>query len=131
MDIGKYIKSKIKKKAISSKEWEVVNEQARTIQEFMSEKRFKFILDFFTDNKNYILDLIARNGVKELVETVNYNDVQRSFKTTKKEQLEEISGKYKFIVEFLNFLENTKNRPKEYLLEQEKGFLEIEESKEG
>ena len=97
----------------------------------MSEKRFKFILDFFYNNQKYILDLVARNGLKEVVETVNYNDVQRSFKTTKEEQFHEISGKYKFITDFLNFLDSTKNKPKEYLTEQEKGFLEIEESKEG
>ena len=131
MKITDYIKSKIKKREVSAEEWALVKEQAETVTEFLTEPRFKFLVDFFTDNKSYILDLIAKNGVKEVVESVVNGDVTRSFKTTKEEQLMEMSGKYKLINEFLAYLETIKNRPAQYMEEQSKGFLTVTDKEEG
>lgn len=131
MKISDYIKSKIKKREITAEEWALVKEQAQTVKEFMTEPRFKFLLDFFTDNRAYILDIIARNGVKEVVETTVIGEITRALKTTKEEQLLEMSGKYKLIGEFLGYLETIKNRPDQYLAEQEKGFLSVADKEEG
>lgn len=125
MKINDYIRSKIKKREIPAEEWNLVQDQAKAVEEFMTEERFKFLMDFFTDNKSYILDLIAKNGVREMTESVVNGDITRTYKTTKDDQILEISGKYKLINDFLNYLETIKNRPAQYLEEQSRGKITI------
>jgi len=130
MKINEYIRSKIKKREIPAQEWDLVQEQAKAVEEFTTEERFKFLMDFFNDNKSYILDLIAKNGVRKMTESVVNGDITRHYETTKEEQILEISGKYKLINDFLSYLETIKNRPAQYLEEQARGKITIGADKE-
>lgn len=43
--------------------------ESEAARELYEDKRFSFLVDFLNDNKKYILDLIAKNDLKDVTET--------------------------------------------------------------
>ena len=127
----KYLKSRIKKNVINQDEYDKIKLESQAAKELYEDKRFSFLIDFLNDNKKYILDLIAKNDLKDVTETIKNKSITKTFKIPKDEQYFENAGIYKFIGKLQNFLTNVANRKDELDSEIDRGIYILEEKKNG
>lgn len=91
---------------VTQEEYKNIEAQSFAAREVLEDERFQFIRDYFRNAKEYIENSILNNTVREVQEVVPVTDkLTRIFKTTKKVQVDELSGQYKLIVKFLDDLE--------------------------
>ena len=127
----KYLKSRIKKNVINQDEYDKIKLESQAAKELYEDKRFSFLIDFLNDNKKYILDLVAKNDLKDVTETIKNKNITKTFKIPKDEQYFENAGIYKFIGKLQNFLANVANRKDELDSEIDRGIYILEEKKNG
>ena len=127
----KYLKSRIKKNVINQDEYDKIKLESQAAKELYEDKRFSFLIDFLNDNKKYILDLVAKNDLKDVTETIKNKSITKTFKIPKDEQYFENAGIYKFIGKLQNFLANVANRKDELDSEIDRGIYILEEKKNG
>jgi len=127
----KYLKSRIKKNVINQDEYDKIKLESQAAKELYEDKRFSFLIDFLNDNKKYILDLVAKNDLKDVTETIKNKNITKTFKIPKDEQYFENAGIYKFIGKLQNFLTNVANRKDELDSEIDRGIYILEEKKNG
>jgi len=123
----KYLKSRIKKNVINQDEYDKIKLESQAAKELYEDKRFSFLIDFLNDNKKYILDLVAKNDLKDVTETIKNKSITKTFKIPKDEQYFENAGIYKFIGKLQNFLVNVANRKDELDSEIDRGIYMLEE----
>jgi len=120
-----------KKPTISAEEWENIQEQAQAAKELLEEPRFAFLRDYLANAKASITDHFVNNRIKTVHERIKIsNALTRILTTTRAEQEQELSGRYKFIEELLADLNKTAGLVEEYQRAQERGEIIIEEGKE-
>ena len=120
-----------KKPTISAEEWETIQEQAQAAKELLEEPRFSFFRDYLANAKASIIDYFVNNRIKTVHERLKIsNAFTRVLTTTRAEQEQELSGRYKFIEELLADLKKTAGLVEEYQRAQERGEIIIEEGKE-
>ncbi len=120
-----------KKPTISAEEWEAIQEQAQAAKELLEEPRFAFLRDYLANAKASITDHFVNNRIKTVHERLKIsNALTRVLTTTRAEQEQELSGRYKFIEELLADLKKTAGLVEEYQRAQERGEIIIEEGKE-
>lgn len=123
----RYLKSRIKKNVINQDAYDKVKLESEAARELYEDKRFSFLIDFLNDNKKYILDLIAKNDLKDVTETIRNKSMTKSFRIPKDEQYFENAGVYKFIGKLQNFLTNISNRKSELDSDIDRGIFVLEE----
>lgn len=123
----RYLKSRIKKNVLNQDEYDKIKLESQAAKELYEDKRFSFLIDFLNDNKKYILDLVAKNDLKDVTETIRNKNITKSFKIPKDEQYFENAGIYKFIGKLQNFLTITANRKDELDAEIDRGIYVLEE----
>jgi len=102
------------KKSVSQKEYQKVEEEASAAREILEEDRFGFLRDYLTNSKTSIETAILNNTIREVQEIVPITDkLTRIFKQPKQVQVDELSGKYKFITQLLADLEYFAQRKKD------------------
>ena len=120
-----------KKPTISAEEWETIQEQSQAAKELLEEPRFSFFRDYLANAKASIIDYFVNNRIKTVHERLKIsNALTRILTTTRAEQEQELSGRYKFIEELLADLNKTAGLVEEYQRAQERGEIMIEEGKE-
>lgn len=126
-----YLKSRIKKNVINQEEYDKIKLESQAAKDLYEDKRFSFLIDFLNNNKKYILDLVAKNDLKDVTETIKNKNITRTFKIPKDEQYFENAGVYKFISKLQNYLTEVANRKGELDKEIERGIYILEEKKNG
>jgi len=120
-----------KKKIVSAEEWERVREEAEAARELLENPRFGFFRDYLQNVQASIVDLLVHNKIRPVQEHLRISDVlTKTFTTTRKEQEDELSGKYKLVEDILADLRRIAELPREYEEAQKAGKIEIEGDKE-
>jgi hypothetical protein len=120
-----------KKPTISPEEWERIREESEAAQELLSDPRFLFLRQYLDSAKASITDHFVNNRIKAVSERIKVSDtLTRVLTTTRAEQEQELSGRYKFIEELLADLEQTARLHQEYQKAQAEGKIVIEEAEE-
>lgn len=123
----KYIKSRVKKNIILQSDYDRIKTESQAAKELYEDKRFSFLIDFLNDNKKYILDIIAKNDLKDVTETIRNKNITKSFRIPKDEQYFENAGVYKFIGKLQAYLLDVSNRKDDIDGEIERGIFSLEE----
>lgn len=90
------------KKKISREEYSQIEEQSIAAKEILESGRFAFLRDYLQASLTYIETTILENTICDVRETHTITDrLIKTFLKPKKEQIEEMSGQYKFIKKFL------------------------------
>lgn len=125
------LKNPFKKRPISAEEWARVREEAEAARELLEDPRFGFFRDYLQNVRSSITDLLVHNKIRPVQEHLRISDVlTKTFTTTRKEQEDELSGKYKLVEDLLADLRRIAELPKEYEEAQKAGKIEIEGDKE-
>lgn len=83
---------------IEVEDWERIVAESEGAQALLTDPKFSFFRDYLNNIKSSILELIATNSIKDVVEMIpDQAGGSRSIKTSRDEQLYEIGGKYKLI----------------------------------
>lgn len=99
-----------KKPTITQEEFDKIKENSEAARELLKDKRFKFFRDYLHNSRQSIIEAIVNNNIKNVEEAnVISETVTKVFKISKKEQIEELSGKYKFISGLLDDLTTIAN----------------------
>lgn len=94
-----------KKTLISREEFNDITSKSVIAKELLEKEEYKFIVDFFNDNIAYAEKSILEDSIKEVREVVSVTDkLSRIFITPKKEQVNELVGRYKLCKSFIDFL---------------------------
>lgn len=94
-----------KKTLISREEFNDITSKSVIAKELLEKEEYKFIVDFFNDNIAYAEKSILEDSIKEVREVVSVTDkLSRIFVTPKKEQVNELVGRYKLCKSFIDFL---------------------------
>jgi hypothetical protein len=119
------------KKIVSKEEYELTADQSATAKYFLTHKRFEFIRGYLSDVQEDIEARILNNTIREVQEEHTVSGIlKRVLITPKKEQIDELSGRYKMVNDFMNWID-TKSRSKDEMEEAElQGKVIIEKSKE-
>jgi hypothetical protein len=121
----------LKKPTISPEEWEQIRSESEAAKELLDDPRFAFLREYFDNAKASITDHFVNNRIKAVSERVKVSDVlTKVLTTTRREQEQELSGRYKFIEELLADLEQTAGLFEEYQKAQVEGKIVLEEDKE-
>lgn len=126
----KYLNTKVRKNVLSQEDFRKIKMESESAKQLMTNKGFSFLIDFLNDNRTYILDLIAKNDLKDVSETISREGVKRTFKSTKQEQYFENAGIYKFIGKLNNYIISVANRKDEIDKQIERGFYVLEQEKD-
>ena len=87
-----------KKVFVTQKEYNEAIETSKKAQELLNEPSFKFFRDYLQESLKSIEDKVLNNTVREVKEVVTISKVlKKIFTTPKKEQIQEMSGVYKWI----------------------------------
>lgn len=116
-------------KRIPQAEWDDVHDRGDAAKAFLTSSQYTFIIDWFKNKKEYIVDSFVKNKIKAVDESFvsqTANTIfSRIFKTTKEEQQNEMSGQFNLIEEFFTLLEEYVSIMDEYDKELGRGRLEI------
>lgn len=94
------------KTKITAEEYQRISEESKYAEMILKNKNFKFIRDYLESALVYVEQSILNNTIKEVHEHQTITDkLKRVFITQKKEQIDELTGQYKFIKKFLSDLE--------------------------
>lgn len=116
---------------VDNQEWEQFKDDAEAAKELLEDPRFKFFRDYLDTAKQSIVDYFVKNRIRPVDQTVPLEQGgQKTLHTTKEEQLDELSGQYKFIEQMLGDLRAVVNAPKEAETAAKKGMLELPTSEE-
>lgn len=114
------------KTRISKQEYDEINEQASAAKELLEDQRFQFYRDYLKEARQSIESSILNNTVREVQESVSITQtIVKTFITPKKQQLDELSGQYKFIEKLENDLHYWVNTQKELHDQIEAGKVQI------
>jgi len=95
------------KRKITSSQWETIQEEARSAKLLLQGKSFSFFANFLIQGKLDIERMILNNTVRDVTEEHSISEtIKKSFFTSKKDQLQELSGRYKMLAEVTQMLEN-------------------------
>jgi hypothetical protein len=106
-NLAKYLKKKSVRHTIKDEVVTQTKERSEAAKKLLENKEFQFLIDFLKSNKQYILELIAKNDLKDVSETIKNGPIKRTFRISREEQYFENAGKYKFIGSILNFIQQT------------------------
>lgn len=121
----------LKKPTISPEEWERIRSESEAAKELLETPRFAFLRAYLDNAKASITDHFINNRVKTVHERLRISDtLTRVLTTTRHEQEQELSGRYKFIEELLADLEQTADLFEKCQKAQEEGKITIEEKGE-
>ena len=96
------------KKKVSGEEYRLIEEEASAAKEILEGERFKIVMEYLQSSLDYIEKSILENTIHDVRDTHTITDkLIRTFFTSKKEQVSELSGQYKFIKKFLADLRMT------------------------
>lgn len=88
---------------ITKSQYDEIAERSRSAQEFLEAERFGFILRYISNSLESITTAVLNNTVKSVSEEITISDsIKRIFATPKKVQVDELSGQYKWLSQFLN-----------------------------
>lgn len=94
------------KKSISKQEQQQTEDFAKASKELLENERFQFIRDYFNSATNYIEQSVLNNTIRDVSESVTISErIKKTFSISKKIQVDELSGQYKFIKKFLRDLQ--------------------------
>jgi hypothetical protein len=120
-----------KKQVITPEQWEEVRSQSEAAKEILEDPRFTFLRDYLANMQSSVVDHFVNNKIRHVQEHVKLSDsLTRVLTTTKEEQEEELSGRYKLVDELLADLRHIANLADEYRKAQEEGKIVIEDNKE-
>ncbi len=123
--------SPFRKPVITPEEWERVQAEAQAAKELLEDPRFAFFRQYLENAQASILDHFVRNRIKTVQEHLKISNVlTKVFITTKREQEQELAGRYQFIEELLADLKRIAALPQEYRKAHEEGKLIIQENAE-
>jgi hypothetical protein len=121
----------LKKPTISPEEWEQIRSESEAAKELLEDPRFAFFREYLDNAQASITDHFINNRIKTVHERVKVSDVlTKVLTTTRREQEQELSGRYQFIEELLADLEQTAGLFEEYQKAQVEGKIVLEEDKE-
>lgn len=90
-----------KKTTITQEEYQRVESQSLAAKELLEDERFEFLRTYIKNAVDYCEQTILNNTIREVQEVVPLSEkVTRIFKTTKKVQIDELSGQYKWLKRF-------------------------------
>ena len=119
------------KTKISESDWNKIESEASGSRYFLENKRFDFIRDYINTSLKEIEQKIINNQIKDVKEELTISSsLKRIFFTSKKVQIDELSGAYKWIKEFLLNLDRKVKLIGELEKAEEKGKVTIIRSKE-
>lgn len=102
------------KTKITAEEYQRISDESKYAEMILKNKNFKFIRDYLESALVYVEQSILNNTIKEVHEQQTITDkLKRVFITQKKEQIDELTGQYKFIKKFLSDLEYFVSRKQE------------------
>lgn len=117
------------KTIITAEEWETIESQAKAAEAILTQKRFKFFIDYLTQAQSEIERMIWNGTIREVREEMTISEtLKKVFITPKKEQVQELIGQHKFIGQMLSFLNNAILSKKEAEELEEKHRLTIEKN---
>jgi hypothetical protein len=94
-----------RKTTITQEEYNLVEEQAAVVHEFLNDDRFAFIRELLTNAQEYARDSIVENTIMDVSEeTIITDTMKRIFHQSKKVQVDELSGQYKLVKKFFEDL---------------------------
>lgn len=98
------------KTKISNEEYKKVEAEALAAQEILEDPRFEFFRIYLENGLKSVEESILNNTVREYQEVVSITDrITRIFRTSKKLQIDELAGQYKFITKLKNDLKYFSN----------------------
>lgn len=95
-----------RKASVSQDEVSDIEIKARVAEAFLENEEFAPIRDLISSYKESIKKQILDNTVRDVTEEVSIGNSVKKFFTPRKLQLDELSGRYKMLVEFVETLEN-------------------------
>lgn len=102
------------KTKITAEEYQKISDESKYAEMILKNKNFKFVRDYLESALVYVEQSILNNTIKEVHEHQTITDkLKRVFITQKKEQIDELTGQYKFIKKFLSDLEYFVSRKQE------------------
>jgi len=126
---------KIEKPLVTRLELEKMEADAEKARELLEGEEFKFFRDYLISEKELIVSDFVNNRIHETVDVKkeirpDKSEVEYHIKHTKEEQSAELSGRFKFIFDLINKLEQIKNLPEIYYKAEKEGKITIEAKKE-
>jgi len=119
------------KSKITAEEWDLIEKKSSAARLILENPRYAFIMEYIAQAKKEIENMILNNTVREVLEEYTVADnLKRIFKITKKVQIDELSGQYKFIDQFIDFLQKTANLKEKAEEMENKNQLVIERGNE-
>lgn len=103
-----------KKTIITQEEYSQIEQMSLTAKELLEDERFKFLRDYLNNGLTSAEEKVLNNTIREYQDVVPLSEkLTRIFKTTKKVQVDELAGQYKWIKQFfadLNYMANLKDQ---------------------
>jgi hypothetical protein len=116
---------------VNPKEWEQLKDDAEAAREILEDPKFQFFRDYLETAKKSIIDYFVQNRIRPVEDTVKTpKGGEKTLITTKQEQLDELSGQYKFIENMVLDLQAVVNAPKETSEAAARGAVELPTSEE-
>lgn len=104
----------IKKKSITESQLEQLRQEAKSANLLLNGRQFFFFMDFLKQAQSDIERMILNNTVRDVSDEHTMTDnFKKIFFTPKKEQIDELSGRYKMLREIVELLENRIKHRKE------------------
>lgn len=120
-----------RKPTVPADEWESVKANAEAADEILNSPRFQFFRDYLANVKASVTDCFVTNKIRPVQEHIRISDVlTKTLSTSKAEQENELSGRYKLVEEIITDLTRTAKLPEEYRQAQQEGKVEIESDEE-
>ena len=95
------------KQKITRSDWDLIHNEGKAAEEILKDPKFAFIMKYLSDSQEYIKDTIVKNTIKDVEEHHLIEAVfKKVFFTSKKIQVDEMSGGFKEIGKFRDFLES-------------------------
>jgi antitoxin component YwqK of YwqJK toxin-antitoxin module len=119
------------KPKITAEEWQIIQDNSKTAKLLLEAKRFSFFRDYLEQAANEVEQIILNNRVREVHEELTITDkLKRVFVTPKKIQKDELVGQYKFINQFMDFIQDVATKKELAEKMQDENKLIIESSDE-
>lgn len=124
---GRFKLPQRRKQTISQTEWDTIQAEAKAARELLYAPRYAFIRDYFITAKDEVVDFFVQNHIKPVTLHEKASDsLIRVLHITRKEQEEEVSGKYQLANDFLPMLQDKIDLAAEMLAAQERGDVTID-----
>jgi hypothetical protein len=114
---------------MTQKEYDEIASQSESAQAFLESETFSFIRKYLQNSLSSIEQSILNNTVRDVTERVTIAQTVKEFFTPKKVQVDEMSGQYKFIQQFLRDMQVYAGNIKDLNEQIEKGRVVIKDEK--